>query len=101
MAVLGMVGGVGADDPAEQPVAPKPDAAQAAAEPAAEPFGKVHGEWQAVEKQLDEIVAKFRKAPVAEREALRKKYLGLLDEAKAIVVRLRRSALATLPSGAE
>lgn len=94
LTVLGVAGGVRAEDPAEKPAPAKPDAAAPATEPAAEPFAKVQGEWQAVEKQLDEIIAQFRKAPAAEREALRKKYLGLLDEAKTIVDRLRRSALA-------
>jgi len=86
-----------ADDP-NVPIigkrAPEAEGAKPAADEAPEPFAKVRDEWQAVEKQLDEIIAQFRKAPATEREALRKKYLALLDDAKAIVPRLRKAALA-------
>lgn len=79
---------------ADDPPAAKAPEGKPAGEAAPEPFAKVHAEWQAVEKKLDEIIDQFRKAPVAERDALRKKYLGLIDEAKDVVPRLRKSAQA-------
>ncbi len=66
----------------------------AGADVAARPFAEVSAEWDATDKKLDELVAKYRTAPAGERPALIKEYETLTKKSRDLLPELRRAALA-------
>ncbi len=82
-----------------KPDAAKPDANAGAGQPAAakagaEDFVKIFADWQAIDKELSEIQEKFGAAPAAERETLRKRFSERVEQANALLPRLRDAAMA-------
>jgi cyclophilin family peptidyl-prolyl cis-trans isomerase len=78
-----------------QPAAKQPAAKQpAAGKPPVEDFAKVFAEWQSVDKELGEIQERFGAAPATERETLRKRFGERVEQANALLPRLRDAAMA-------
>ncbi|HND53594.1 MAG TPA: peptidylprolyl isomerase [Pirellulaceae bacterium] len=71
-----------------------PPAKAAAKDSEPEPFAKVKGEWDALDKQISQLVEKFGEAPADQREALRKQYMALIEKTGPLLARLRTSAIA-------
>lgn len=60
----------------------------------AKAYAAVQAEWDANDKQLDDLAAKYREATPAEREEIRTQYAGLVDKANAMIPRLRETGIA-------
>lgn len=99
--VLGFLGDAvrGDDAPAKGKSGDEAPPAKAAAKDSEpEPFAKVKGEWDALDKQISQLVEKFGEAPADQRDALRKQYMGLIEKTGPLLARLRTSAIATYKS---
>lgn len=72
----------------------QPAAAQPAGKATAGDFANVFAQWQAIDKELSDIQEKFGAAPATEREALRKRFGERVEQANALLPRLRDAAMA-------
>jgi cyclophilin family peptidyl-prolyl cis-trans isomerase len=65
------------------------------AEDSTESFDEVHGEWDRIDGQLDELIKAYRTADAAEREKLRKQYDILVAQSRKLLPKLRQTAIVT------
>ena len=57
-------------------------------------FNAVDADWTKVSEQIDAVIARYRTAPVTEREAIVAQYKDLVEQSKKLVPRLRKATLA-------
>jgi cyclophilin family peptidyl-prolyl cis-trans isomerase len=67
---------------------------QAADQDAAAQYASVRAEWDVINAELDDIVARFRAAPVSEREGIRKQYTAAVAKANDKLPQLRAAGIA-------
>jgi cyclophilin family peptidyl-prolyl cis-trans isomerase len=71
-----------------------PSLLRAADPDAAGQYTAARTEWDAISAKLDELAGRFRNAPVAEREGIRKQYAELVVQANEAIPKLRTAGIA-------